>query len=149
MAWHEFDKSSKWMLKQHGWGILYLGGARHVRLCRAMQAEIVQPRKLPDGLLEVFFEKRKKPDHVLVEVATYPEKSVLEQALDDLTLAYQQLRVLPELLTLVLHPKGKLRISGRQNCKAGYNGLSWPAGGRLWSCGHCRQKICWRRAMWG
>ena len=36
-----------------------------------------------------------------------PAETLLEQALDDLTLAYQQLRVLPELLTLVLHPKGQ------------------------------------------
>lgn len=96
MARHEFDKSSKWLVQRHGKGILFLGGARDVRGCRALQAELVQPRQLPDGLLEVLFQGRKKQDYVLVEVATYPEKRLLEQVLDDLMLTYQQLRVLPE-----------------------------------------------------
>jgi predicted transposase YdaD len=118
MPRHEFDKSSKWLLQRHGRGILFLGGARGVRSCRALQAEVVQPRRLPDGLLEVFFHGRKKPDYVLVEVATYPEKRVPGQVLDDLMLTYQQLRQLPELLTLVLHPRGQLRVSGKQELES-------------------------------
>ena len=113
MPRHEFDKSSKWLLQRHGKSILFLGGAAGVQSCRALQAEVVQPRQLPDGLLEVLFQGQKKPDYVLVEVATYPEKRVPEQVLDDLMLTYQQLRVLPELLTLVLHPRGRLRVSSQ------------------------------------
>lgn len=113
MPRHEFDKSSKYLVQRQGKGVLWLGGARDVRLCRALQAELVQPRQLPDGLLEVFFHGRTKPDYVLVEVATYPEKRVLQQALDDLTLAYQQLRVVPELLVLVLYPRGRFRVGNR------------------------------------
>ena len=112
MPRHDFDKSSKWLIQKHGNGILYLGGVRHVRSWRALQAELVQPRRLPDGLLEVFFHGRGTAYYFLLEVATYPEKRILEQALSDLTLAYHQLQVLPELLTLVLHPRGSLRVSG-------------------------------------
>ena len=109
---NEFDKSSKWLIQKHGNGILYLGGVRDVRNWRALQAELVQPRRLPDGLLEVLFHGRARPDYFLLEVATYPEKRILEQALSDLTLAYHQLQALPELLTVVLHPKGRLRVTG-------------------------------------
>ena len=90
-----------------------MAGVSGIRSCRALQAEVVQPRQLPDGLLEVVFEARTKPDHVLVEFATFPEKRLLDQAFDDLMLTYQQLRVLPELLTIVLHPKGRFRIDGK------------------------------------
>ena len=101
MADHRYDKSSKWLIQKHGDGILYLGGVRQVRAWRALQAELIQPRQLPDGLLEVFFQGRSTPDYFLLEVATYPEKRILAQALDDLTLAHQHLHVLPELLTVV------------------------------------------------
>jgi hypothetical protein len=46
-------------------------------------------------------------------LATYPEKRVLKQALDDLSLAYSALGYLPELLMLILKPKGRLQIKGR------------------------------------
>jgi hypothetical protein len=112
MAQHKYDKSSKWLIQKHGDGILYLGGIRRVRSWRALQAELVQPTRLPDGLLEVFFHGRSTPDYFLLEVATYPEKRVLDQALDGLTLAYRQLHVLPELLTVVLFPRGRFRVTG-------------------------------------
>lgn len=123
-----FDKSSKWMIRHHGRGLLYLGGARDVVRCRALQAELVQPRKLPDGLLEVYFRGRTKPGYVLLEVATYPEKRVADQALDDLKLAEQFLRTLPDLLILVLHPKGKYRVPDRHE-RRGPLGWSHLAGG--------------------
>ncbi len=106
MPRQQFDKSSKYLLREHGRGILTLAGAADVRTCRPLQAELVQPRRLPDGLLEVFFRGRKEPDYVLVEVATYPEKRALNQAINDLMLSRQQLGRLPELLMLVLCPKG-------------------------------------------
>jgi len=136
MPRHEFDKSSKYLVQQQGKGILFLGGARDVRLCRALPAELVQPRRLPDGLLEVFFHGRPKPDHFLIEVATYPEKRVLQQALDDLTLASIHFRRLPELLVVVLQPKGRFRVSRRHE-RASRLGWSSLAGGwnvvELWN----------------
>jgi hypothetical protein len=113
MPRHEFDKSSKWLVQQHGNAVLYLGGVRDVHRWHALQAEVVQPRQLPDGLLEVYFDGRKTPDYFLIEVATYPEKRVEEQAADDLMLASQHLGVLPELLIVVLAPKGQYRVRGR------------------------------------
>jgi len=112
------DMGSKWLLHNQGKGALLVGGLKDVRRYQAMPGEIVQNRKYPDGLLQVFLGNETKPHHVLVEVATYPEKRALKQALDDLTLAYQTLGHLPELLMLILHPKGKLRIIGQHEIRS-------------------------------
>jgi hypothetical protein len=73
----------------------------------------------------VFLAGEKKPHHVLIEIATYPEKRALKQALDDLTLAYAALGHLPELLMLVLRPRGQFRIRGKHGVRSrlGLSGL--------------------------
>jgi hypothetical protein len=113
-----FDIGSKWLLHNQGKGALLVGGFRSVRRIVPMPGEIVQNRKYPDGLLQVFLQGERKSYPVLVEVATYPEKRALKQALDDLTLAYQALGRLPELLMLVLCPKGTFRIGGRHEVRS-------------------------------
>jgi hypothetical protein len=110
MARQRFDIGSKWMLHNHGKGAALVGGLNEVSRCEPMPGEIVQNRRYPDGLLQAFLVNDPKPHHLLIEIATYPEKRALKQALDDLTLAYSALGPLPELLMLVLHPKGKFRI---------------------------------------
>src|SRR5262245_12113035 len=115
MPRQSFDKSSKWLIQHHGNAILYLGGARHVRRWSALQAEVVQPSKLPDGLIQATLAGEKAPHHFLREIATYAEKRVPKQMLDDLMLSYQHLGKLPEVLVLVLRPKGRYRVEeGRQ-----------------------------------
>lgn len=88
MAQARYDPSSKWLLEHEGSALLYLGGARNTRSCRALQAEVVQPPKLPDGLLEAVIGDSDKPRRILVEVATYPEKRVVEQITGDLRLVH-------------------------------------------------------------
>ena len=48
----EYDKSSKWLIQHHGDSILRLAHVRDIESWRALQAELVQPRRLPDGLIE-------------------------------------------------------------------------------------------------
>jgi len=129
VARQEFDKSSKYMVQKQAGGILFLGGARDVVRYSAKQAELVQPRRLPDGLLEVYFRGRDEPDHVLVEIATYPEKRVAEQVTDDVMLTYQHFRKLPEVLTLVLHPRGQVEVTGRHEVQSR---LGWASFGCTW-----------------
>jgi hypothetical protein len=105
-----YDPSSKWMLEEHGSSILYLAGARSVLSCKARKAEVVQPRKLPDGLLEAKFARGAQPTLVLVEVATYPEPRVVAQVQDDIRLVRQARGVLPEALVLCLCPRGAYRV---------------------------------------
>ncbi len=105
-----YDPSSKWMLEEHGASILYLAGERNVLTCKARKAEVVQPRKLPDGLLEARLAGSADSKLVLVEVATYPEERVVKQIQDDIRLVRQARGVLPEALILCLCRRGTYRI---------------------------------------
>src|SRR4051812_49254675 len=105
-----FDPSTKWMLEEHGAAILYLAGARSVVSCRARKAEVVQPRKLPDGLLEARFADSDEPKLVLVEVATYPEERVVTQISDDQRLLRQARGVLADAVVICLCPRGTYRV---------------------------------------
>jgi hypothetical protein len=100
-----------------------------VRSWRSAAAELVAPKQLPDGLLEVFFEGRKQADLFLLEIATYPERRAEEQAVRDVLLVLLDRGVLPEMLTLVLHPKGQLTIGGQveQSSRLGFTrlGFKW------------------------
>ena len=118
MPRQRFDLSSKWLLHNQGKAALFVGGLKKVRRIEPMPGEIVQSRKLPDGLLRAFLHGERKPHHVLVEVATCAERRALKQALDDLAAAYSALGHLPELLMLVLRPKGTFRIGGRHEARS-------------------------------
>jgi hypothetical protein len=110
MAMPIYDLSGKWLLEHHGRGITLLGGLRDVISCKSVQSEVVQPRQLPDGLLEVRLRGRADPVLMLVEFCTYPEKRAVEQMMDGLRLVRQVRGVLPEGLAIVLRPKGKYRV---------------------------------------
>jgi len=109
MARQRFDIGSKWLLHNQGNGALRVAG-QDVRRCQPMPGEIAQNRRYPDGLLQAFLGNEPKQHNVLIEVATYPERRALKQALDDLALAYSALGHLPELVMFVLRARGKLRI---------------------------------------
>jgi hypothetical protein len=118
MPRQRYDIGSKWLLHNQGQGALLVGGLKDVQRIEPMPAEIVQHRKWPDGLLQAFLRGKSKPYPVLVEVATYPERRALRQAMDDLALAFSALRHLPELLMLVLRPKGKFRVGGKHEVRS-------------------------------
>ena len=118
MADQPYDKSSKWLLKHHGKSLLQLAGCTDVQSCELVLSEVVQPRKLPDGLLKVRFRNRKELEYVLVEIATYPEERAHKQAFDDVVLTYLALDVVPEMLTVVLCPKGNAKVRGELRLKS-------------------------------
>src|ERR1700730_12685787 len=97
----EYDRSSKWLIENHGDAILRRAGVRDVVTCRALQAELVQPGQLPDGLLEVETASRPEPDLYVVEIATYPEERLIRQLVRDALLVYLNREALPEVLALV------------------------------------------------
>jgi hypothetical protein len=106
------DRSSKWMIEHHGDGILRLGRVRGFRSWRPAMADVVQPRQIPDGLLEVFFPDHAEPDPFLIEIATYPDRRVAEQVLRDALIVWLARRVVPDVVTLVLQPLGTFRLEG-------------------------------------
>ncbi len=120
------DRSSKWLIEHHGDSLLRLAGIRGFRTWRPAPTELVHPLESPDGVLEIFFPGRDEPDPVIVEIATYPERRANEQMQRDAVMVLLDRRVLPTLLTLVLHPKGSLRLTGDHAwaCRQGLTRLS-------------------------
>lgn len=114
------DNSSQWMIDHHGGSILRLARVSGFTSWRPLHASLAHPKQLPDGLLEVFFPGQDRADLFIVEVATYPEERMREQAARDAQLVWLDRRVVPEVLTLVLHPKGQPDLGG-----------DWTAASRL------------------
>jgi hypothetical protein len=113
-----YDRSSKWLIQHHGDSMLWLARVKNIRAWRPAQAELVQPRRLPDGLLEVRLEGETEEEPFLLEVTTYPERRVSQQMTDDLLLVYLDRGRLPEGVTLVLRPKGKYRVPRSRNLRS-------------------------------
>ena len=97
------------MIEKHGDSLLRLGGVADVPSWRPVAADVVQPRQLPDGLLEV--ERASGRSLYLIEISTYSDNRVPEQVLDDLTIVYQSRGQLPEAFVFVLRPKGNVRVA--------------------------------------
>src|SRR5271156_819371 len=104
----EYDKCGKYMVQQHGNAILWMGGVRHVGVWKAVQAEPVQVRQLPDGLLEVTGPGLALPDIFILEIASYPDARVPSQAARDAAIIFLQRGIVPELIVLFLHEKGNV-----------------------------------------
>ena len=75
-------------------------------------------------MLEVGFPDATEPVLYVVEISTYPERRAEQQARDDALLVLLDRGRLPEVLPLVLQPRGQLRVEGRQEVTSQ----------RSWSC---------------
>jgi hypothetical protein len=129
MAEPIYDKSSKWMLEHHGRALALLAGMTDVVSCKSVQSEVVHPRQLPDGLLEVRLRGQRNPVPLLVEFCTYPEQRALEQMVDDLMLVKLERGVLPEGLALILCPKGGYELPEQATFASP---LGWSKGSLSW-----------------
>jgi hypothetical protein len=127
-----YDRHGKWLIGQHGDAILRLGGlAGEIVSWRAAQAEVVEPTKLPDGLLEVQLAGRDAPLPFIVELMTYPDRRVYEQLHRDAALVYAQRGVLPEILVVVLFPKGQVEIAPAQALASPLGWTGWEISWRV------------------
>jgi hypothetical protein len=108
----EKDRSGKWMVTHHGDSLLRLAGMKNLRAWRPGPAEVLTPLQAPDGFLEVFLDNDPQPSPVLIEIATYPEHRAADQSLFDALSVLLARRQVPDVLTVVLHPKGQIRLAG-------------------------------------
>lgn len=90
--------------------MLRLAGIHDIVSWRSLPAEVVQPAQLPDGLLEAQRAGSAEPELFVLEIASYPERRVVEQLERDVLLVLLNRRELPEAVAVVLHPKGNYRI---------------------------------------
>jgi hypothetical protein len=121
------DNSAKWMIDHHGDAILRMSGIGGFSSWRAAQTTLAHPRELPDGLLEVVFPGQAQADLFAIEVATYPERRAEEQAACDAALVLLDRGVLPDVITLVLHPRGQFHVGAtwQQTSRHGTTRLSF------------------------
>jgi hypothetical protein len=128
---HECDKCGKYLIQHRGNAILRMGGVDDVARWAPRQAEPVQHRKLPDGVLEVWSPGQAKPDIFILEIATDPDARVPSQAVDDTALIYLERGILPEVLVLFLREKGNLpaadSVELKSRCGFTKLNLSWKA----------------------
>jgi hypothetical protein len=103
---HEYDKSSKWLIQHFCDSILRVFGVRGIVSWKSIQADFVQPRRIPDGFVEVQRLGQTEPDLYILEVATYPEARVAHQVLADAAMVYLDRHVLPEVVVLFLRREG-------------------------------------------
>jgi hypothetical protein len=128
---HEYDKCGKYQIQHHGDSILRMARAPAIVSWKPVQAELVQHRRLPDGLIEVLHECEDQPDTYLLEIATYPEARVASQLMDDIALFWLGQHVLPEVVVLFLYPKRKvvpaefIQVNSRLGC------TKWDASWRI------------------
>ena len=122
----EYDKSSKWLIEHHGDAILRIAGLEEIESWHALANDVVLPRKLPDGLIEVQRSGQPEPDLFVLELMTYPDAGLVEQVLRDLAIVYLDRGVVPEVLALILHPKGQLQTmpAAERPSRLGWSGLS-------------------------
>jgi hypothetical protein len=104
---HEYDKSSKWLIQHHGDSILRLAGVRGIVSWRPLHAEVVQSRRLPDGLLEAKLRGESKPALFVLELSSYPYHRLTKQVARDMMAVFLDRGVLPEMLSVILHPRGR------------------------------------------
>jgi hypothetical protein len=109
---HQYDKSSKWLIEHHGDSILRLAGVRDFTTWVPLPAEVVQSRRLPDGVIEIRSLGQAESDICILEIAAYPDARVSSQAVRDTALVYLNRNVVPEVVVLFLHPKGNVEAAG-------------------------------------
>jgi hypothetical protein len=139
-----YDRHSKWIIGQHGDSILRLGGlSDEIVKWYAAQAEIVEPTKLPDGLLEVLFTGRKGTDTFIIEIVTYADKRVFRQVQEDVALVYAQRKIIPEVLVVVLRPKGSVDIVGSHVLTSRLGWTRWETNCRVVQLWHVPEETIW------
>ena len=108
-----YDASSKWLIENFVDAILRLAGVTDLVSFKPLPGEVVQSRQLPDGLVEVVRLGHPAPLLFLIEINTYPDNRIASELLADVLLTYLNKGQLPEVVTLVLCPKGNVTVQPR------------------------------------
>jgi len=107
----KYDKGSKWLIEHHANAILRLAGIGPVESWKPLPGEVVQSRQLPDGIVEARIAGRTEPVLCLIEINTYSYAATADELLDDVLLTYLSKGVVPELVALMLHDRGNVRVA--------------------------------------
>jgi hypothetical protein len=132
----KYDKGSKWMIQHYGGSIVRLAGVRDIAVWKPLQAELVQNRRMPDGMIEVWRHGEVEPDVFVLEISTFPYTRLSQQAVNAATMFYLDREFLPEVITLFLQPRGNAKAADQVTLQSRLRlttlRLSWKAV-KLWT----------------
>lgn len=127
---HGNDRSSKRLIEKYGASILRLAGVTDFTSWRAVANELVAPRRTPDGLIEARFPGREEPTLFVVEIESDEARGSARQVYEDIQMAYLAHGVVPEVIFVVLRPKGRVVSDGEfaleSPSRAVRSAASWP-----------------------
>lgn len=109
---HGNDRSSKRLIEEFGASILCLAGVTGFTSWRAVANELVAPRRTPDGLIEAHFPGREEPTLFVVEIESDEARGNARQVYEDIQMTYLTRGVVPEVIFVVLRPKGQVVSDG-------------------------------------
>jgi hypothetical protein len=106
------DRSIGFLVSKFPKALLRLAGVEGVKTCVPQMNSLSVPKRIPDGLLAVSFEKEKAPVLFLLEATTYPDADEERQVLEDVAMVLLSSKVIPEVISIVLAPKGNAQMLG-------------------------------------
>jgi len=101
-------------MEHHGASLLRLAGLDNFLAWQAAQTVLGFPKQIPDGLLDVTFPDKPTPDPFLIEIESYPDPETLNHMRRDVAMVLLTRGVIPDVLLLVLRPKGNLAVQPEQ-----------------------------------
>ncbi len=124
------DRGSKRLIEEYGASILRLAGVTGFTSWRAVANELVAPRRTPDGLIEARFPGQDEPTLYVVEIESDEARGSARQVYEDIQMAYLTHGVVPEVIFVVLRPKGQVVSEGQfaleSPSRAVRSAASWP-----------------------
>jgi len=132
---HDKDRSGKWLLDKHGDALLRLAGITGFTKWEHAPAEIVAPRRSLDGLFKLTYPGEREPRLVIVEIESYADSTADHQVMDGIMMVTLEHRRVPDVVSLILKPKGAVAVNGRDE-RASHTGRvrivgTWPVV-KLW-----------------
>lgn len=110
MARERKDRSANWIIERHGASLLRLANISDFVSWKAAASVLSFPKQMPDGLLDVTFRAGGIPDPFLIEIESYPDQETISQLRDDAAMVLLSRGVLPDILLIVLFPKGNFTV---------------------------------------
>jgi hypothetical protein len=114
MARDRKDRSANWIIERHGGSMLRLANITNFVKWQPAANVLTFPKQIPDGLLDVTFADRPAPDPFLIEVETFPGGDTAAQIRNDAAMVLLARGVLPDILLVILAPKGNLDVPSSQ-----------------------------------
>jgi hypothetical protein len=108
------DRSGNWIIEKHGDSLSRLANIGTFTDWKPASTVLSFPKRTPDGLLDVTFSDLPTPDPFLIEIESFPQADTAKQVRDDAAMVLLSRGVLPDILLIVLRPKGNQAVDAEQ-----------------------------------